>query len=86
MRSSTYPANKSFEVTTATPRPSLNKRSFQALDTKTKSPEDSIPDLVLINILNKFVFSLFLLFIIFLNLFSLILFPYAIQSPLSIDD
>ena len=86
IKSSSCPANKSFEIAS---RGSLIRKNIQALEASTlkpKKPEDAIPDIVLINILNKFVFCLFVLFIMFLNLFSLFIFPYILQTPLTIDN
>ena len=53
---------------------------------KTNAENQPLPDATLVLILNKFVFILFLLFIIILNILSLIVFPYIIQTPLAIDD
>jgi hypothetical protein len=50
------------------------------------TPAPFISDQTAVLILNKFVFFLFVLFIIFINFFFLILFPYLIQEPLSIDN
>lgn len=43
-------------------------------------------DCKLINVLNKFIFYSFLLFIILLNFFCFLLLPYYIRSPLNIDE
>ena len=45
-----------------------------------------LTDLEVLQILNRFVFVLFLLFIIALNLISLFVYPYFIKVPLSIDE
>ena len=64
---------------------SLNKDIQPSILKNSPPPENEISDQDLIKILNKFIFLLFLLFIIFLNIFGLIVFPYIIQTPLSID-
>ncbi len=43
-------------------------------------------DMVLIKILNRFIFILFLVFIVCLNVFSLLILPYFVKPSLSIDD
>ncbi len=45
-----------------------------------------LTDLEVLGILNRFVFTLFLLFIIGLNIFALMVYPYLIKIPLTIDD
>ncbi len=45
-----------------------------------------LTDLEVLGILNRFVFTLFLLFIIALNVFALMVYPYLIKIPLTIDD
>lgn len=47
---------------------------------------NEITDARIIKILNEFVFYLFLLFCILLNLLGLVVFPYCIKQPLSVDD
>lgn len=50
------------------------------------SDKSNLTDLDLIVILNRLVFLLFLAFIIFLNIFCLVVFPYLIKVPLTIDE
>lgn len=50
------------------------------------SSKIELTDLEVLQILNRFVFVLFLLFIIALNLISLFVYPYFIKVPLSIDE
>ncbi len=50
------------------------------------SPPKESNDLELINLLNKFMFYVFLIFIISLNLFGLYIFPYLIKKPLTIEE
>jgi hypothetical protein len=47
---------------------------------------DESNDLELISLLNKFMFYVFLIFLISLNLFGLYIFPYLIKKPLSIEE
>lgn len=74
---------KNYEITPS--KQSLNRKSIQQQEQTKKSEQPVITDLALLLILNKFVFCLFFLFIVFLNIFSLFVFPYIIQTPLSID-
>jgi len=80
------------------PRKKLSSKELEALNNhpvSTRSysslkPDQServeLTDLEVLGILNKFVFTLFLLFIIGLNVFSLIVYPYLFKKPLAIDD
>lgn len=56
---------------------------------QSQSPSQTSCDLSemrIIKILNEFVFYLFLLFCISLNLFGLVIFPYFIKQPMAVDD
>jgi hypothetical protein len=50
------------------------------------SSSSNITDLEIIDILNKFIFFMFLIFILSLNFFGLYVLPYYVKQPLSIDD
>ena len=67
------------------------KQTTKSATTSTQNNENNkqekVPnDLLLIKILNRFIFILFLLFIVCLNVFSLIILPYFVKKSLSIDD
>ena len=64
----------------------LSNESLNLNETKKQNAQDSITDQTVLLILNKFIFYIFVSFIIFLNVFSLFLFPYYFKTPLSIDN
>lgn len=67
----------------------ISKNSNRALKEQSQSPSESccdLSDMRIIKILNEFVFYLFLLFCISLNIFGLVIFPYFIKQPLAVDD
>lgn len=60
-------------------------RIDESLTSHTEKREKYPSDQTLLDILNRFGFYLFLLYIIFLNIFCLYMLPYHIRKPLSID-
>lgn len=76
---------KSIEIQQLNSSSNTNSMIENTSSNKQQSTE-TIPDLKIINILNQFVFLLFLIFILGLNIFGLIILPYFIRKPLSLDD
>ena len=48
--------------------------------------QDSLNDLMLLTVLNRFVFILFFIYIILLNIVCLFVLPFYFKEPLSLDD
>lgn len=64
-----------------------NNSKLKKNSTKSKKQNDHrISDAELNLILNKFVFNVFFILIVFLNVFCLLVLPYFIRQPLVIDD
>jgi hypothetical protein len=72
-------ANNSFKNVTNSPPDPLQDSFPDPTDNPLSDPE-------IIMILNRFVFTLFLLFIIFLNLLCLYLLPFVMRNSLTIED
>ena len=68
----------------------FNKKYIKKFDIEEKPIMSKISssnkDLLIIDILNRFIFFMFLFFILSLNFFGLYIFPYFLKKPLSIDD
>ncbi len=64
---------------------SLNKRKEEN-ELKIKQQQDSLNDLMLLTVLNRFVFILFFIYIILLNVVCLFVLPFYVKEPLSLDD
>lgn len=67
----------------------LNQTHFIAEELKNtyeRNFKKKLSEEKIINILNNFVFILFLIFIVALHLISLIILPYFIKTPLTIED
>jgi hypothetical protein len=62
------------------------KNVIKTKPAKTSIEKATVTDLEVIKILNGFIFILFLIFIICLNLFGLFILPYFVKKSLSIDD
>jgi hypothetical protein len=66
---------------------SLNKRKEEnELKIKQQQQQDSLNDLMLLTVLNRFVFILFFIYIILLNVVCLFVLPFYVKEPLSLDD
>lgn len=70
---------------------SFNKNYIKKFDIEEKPITSKIPssistDLLIIDILNRFIFFMFLFFILSLNFLGLYILPYFLKKPLTIDD
>jgi hypothetical protein len=61
-------------------------KSSKEMEQAMGSQEVPLTETDIMSILNRFVFYLFLLFIIFLNLVCLFIFPYLIKEPMSMEE
>ena len=64
----------------------LPKRKISSQIKLNEEPIEKSTDLMLLKVLNKFVFYLFCTSIMFLNICCLYVLPFMIKEPLSIDD
>lgn len=64
----------------------LPKRKISSQIILNEEPIEKLTDLMLLKVLNKFVFYLFFTSIMFLNICCLYVLPFMIKEPLSIDD
>jgi hypothetical protein len=68
---------------------SLNKRKEEnelKIKQQQQQQQDSLNDLMLLTVLNRFVFILFFIYIILLNVVCLFVLPFYVKEPLSLDD
>jgi len=63
---------------------SLNKRKEEN-ELIIKQQQDSLNDLMLLTVLNRFVFILFFIYIILLNVVCLFVLPFYVKEPLSLE-
>lgn len=64
----------------------LPKRKISSQIKLNEEPIEKSTDLMLLKVLNKFVFYLFFTSFMFLNICCLYVLPFMIKEPLSIDD
>lgn len=65
---------------------SKKRKEENELKIKQQQQQDSLNDLMLLTVLNRFVFILFFIYIILLNIVCLFVLPLYVKEPLNLDD